>query len=1393
MVCCVAEPTPRVLSGKPPQSATVVSVCKFSPVEAMYSAPVPPHIENNSNVLNSEAYHASSTASGNASGSGHHRPHNFIAYRILSDPMLTEGCRLSYRYDGKEPGDSSGNTILPGGSFGIVHDPRNAFMRLLSGEIADLPLPKFTVDEYYVGVPPPREITICNLNDNINVEFLQEMFSVFGSLEKAKIYTNPKTKKHLGLGRVVFQSVGACKAAYNALHQKPRMGNILYLLIDSRGTMLQEAYELAMQNKLSFDSQTGKPNLTYKTSNNSRANKLQNVTRQIDHHRNSYNYTTNTSGESSSHRNSEVTIGSKVQLDTPVSNSYHKQVQFKVSPVKETIDPRLHSTSLNIPSKIEKLDQLVKSIVPKATKPSVEKDMTDSSVALSERSPVDTEKDDSQVKEAVDQSSTDTNDEQTESEDDEDEEPSADREISVTVQQNQKSLDDRINELLGKTVKPSEDYDEFSSDDELLDNETTPTQPPPPPPPPPPIATNDVHQLQVQPTIVQVNMVPHNTNLQMIAAPNMVHNSNGQPVALPNGIVQSALTMTQSVQNQVDDDNMMLSPLSDDGIPKNGNIYLQPQNFHHSTTLPPNISQFTPGCQQHFLATHCAPQDVMQPNAGMMQAYGADGTPLLSHLPINNFTPMPSKPPMKEKVDILTNESVRKLLRDIRTTLKRDIHKRMVESVAFRELDFWFEDETEKLKRLQEQAVKLTKEDQENKKPSTAFKEPETLAPLLDLSSLMNGRTTGSIPGFGLKGSVMSSFRIRKKPQALRNTENISNNNQRLNHDIKPLFSNLKNLAEAKNSDIEKSPIKKDDVDDEPLRDPKKIYSSDSEDEDLDTNRNTLDSEVSESESESSSPEESSSEEEQDEETSVTSKPVVSKPSRMGLKDVLKPRTQLEASATESAEDEEPEPQKVNDEESETVSADEQVDPDDEKASEEASSDERNVNIENTQETGLFDKLEFSKFEDEGPEFEEKQPQQSLNENSESFVSSIPVDHCYAAVTLEIKQAPKEEAEENVNASLFMNRKRVATQEITPTVVQNPDRGLEQPKQKRRKTAIERLIEETFDQASRMGKDTSSATTVHRPLESVSQPAMPDEDEILRNFTKVGLDLEDWNFLRKAFFELESHPELHGALWTDSACIPIASPERSHKRRQRNVQNDESALSGSCSRCRIYYKGKKAAGKSQPTAPRSTSKSASLQVRQVDYSSENESRLSLASSSSTAKSRGARLEQRQLMSISQAAEYDSELMKYNQLHFRKKKLTFGRSRIHNWGLFALEAIPADEMVIEYVGQVIRQQVADNREKSYEKIGIGSSYLFRIDTDTIVDATKCGNFGRFINHSCTPNCTAKILTVEDTKRIVIYSKEDIPAGGEITYDYKFPIEDDKIPCLCGSPFCRGSLN
>lgn len=154
-------------------------------------------------------------------------------------------------------------------------------------------------------------------------------------------------------------------------------------------------------------------------------------------------------------------------------------------------------------------------------------------------------------------------------------------------------------------------------------------------------------------------------------------------------------------------------------------------------------------------------------------------------------------------------------------------------------------------------------------------------------------------------------------------------------------------------------------------------------------------------------------------------------------------------------------------------------------------------------------------------------------------------------------------------------------------------------------------------------------------------------------------------------------------------------------------------------------------------------------------------------SSTTVNSRANRANNRRLVndiSISKNLTGEAgDALRFNQLKKRKKLVKFDRSAIHNWGLYAQEHIAANDMIIEYVGEKVRQRVADLREAKYDLQGVGSSYLFRIDEDTVIDATKMGGIARFINHSCTPNCTAKIIRVEGTKRIVIYALRDIGQG------------------------------
>jgi histone-lysine N-methyltransferase SETD1 len=44
-----------------------------------------------------------------------------------------------------------------------------------------------------------------------------------------------------------------------------------------------------------------------------------------------------------------------------------------------------------------------------------------------------------------------------------------------------------------------------------------------------------------------------------------------------------------------------------------------------------------------------------------------------------------------------------------------------------------------------------------------------------------------------------------------------------------------------------------------------------------------------------------------------------------------------------------------------------------------------------------------------------------------------------------------------------------------------------------------------------------------------------------------------------------------------------------------------------------------------------------------------------------------------------------------------------------------------------------------------------------------------------------------------KKIVVFANQDIKIGDEITYDYKFAVEDGSLRCTCGAPNCIGRMN
>ncbi len=107
--------------------------------------------------------------------------------------------------------------------------------RNYSLEPLDLPLPKFKHDQYWIGPIPAKECTFVNLNDNIDKNFLEEMCAKFGEIIDCQIFYHPKTKKHLGLAKILFLTQRSARDCCQSLNQTTKMGNKMSVFIDTLG------------------------------------------------------------------------------------------------------------------------------------------------------------------------------------------------------------------------------------------------------------------------------------------------------------------------------------------------------------------------------------------------------------------------------------------------------------------------------------------------------------------------------------------------------------------------------------------------------------------------------------------------------------------------------------------------------------------------------------------------------------------------------------------------------------------------------------------------------------------------------------------------------------------------------------------------------------------------------------------------------------------------------------------------------------------------------------------------------------------------------------------------------------------------------------------------------
>jgi hypothetical protein len=135
-----------------------------------------------------------------------------------------------------------------------------------------------------------------------------------------------------------------------------------------------------------------------------------------------------------------------------------------------------------------------------------------------------------------------------------------------------------------------------------------------------------------------------------------------------------------------------------------------------------------------------------------------------------------------------------------------------------------------------------------------------------------------------------------------------------------------------------------------------------------------------------------------------------------------------------------------------------------------------------------------------------------------------------------------------------------------------------------------------------------------------------------------------------------------------------------------------------------------------------------------------------------------------------------------------------RSRIHGRGVYATRRIRKGTRIVEYVGERISHEEADERY-AYKGPDDGHTFLFVVDDRVVIDAGVDGNDARFINHSCDPNCEP----VTEGRRIYIEALRTIEPGEELGYLYGLtwtstdpPEELANYACRCGAANCRGTM-
>ncbi|KAJ4843956.1 hypothetical protein Tsubulata_021347 [Turnera subulata] len=140
------------------------------------------------------------------------------------------------------------------------------------------------------------------------------------------------------------------------------------------------------------------------------------------------------------------------------------------------------------------------------------------------------------------------------------------------------------------------------------------------------------------------------------------------------------------------------------------------------------------------------------------------------------------------------------------------------------------------------------------------------------------------------------------------------------------------------------------------------------------------------------------------------------------------------------------------------------------------------------------------------------------------------------------------------------------------------------------------------------------------------------------------------------------------------------------------------------------------------------------------------------------------------------------------------RMKWDRCGKKGFGLRMEDDISKGHFLIEYVGEVLDVHAYAARLKEYASKGHKHFYFMTLDGSEVIDACAKGNLGRFINHSCDPNCRTEKWVVNGEICIGLFALRDIKKGEEVTFDYNYVrvVGAAAKRCYCGSLHCRGYI-